>query len=163
MYEQNKVHHIGCFPELEDQMCSFVPEGMDSSPDRVDALVWGFTELLVRNQLPEFKREIVRHVTQVKMSDQTTIDKICGSQHPRYRDQIATWQYFHDHYVGGPAYVNKTNPLYAAPSRIVHDLVGANKYRSQYSLESNINYLIRASRGCFVDLCSLRLICTAVA
>jgi len=46
LYEQNKVHHVGCFPELEDQMCEWVP-GM-KSPDRMDALVWLFTKLLVK-------------------------------------------------------------------------------------------------------------------
>jgi phage terminase large subunit-like protein len=45
LYEQGKVHHVGALPELEDQMCSFVPEGNDKSPDRVDALVWALTDL----------------------------------------------------------------------------------------------------------------------
>lgn len=45
LYEQGKVHHVGCLPELEDQMCTFLPEGNEKSPDRVDALVWGLTEL----------------------------------------------------------------------------------------------------------------------
>lgn len=46
MYEQGKVFHVGNFPILERQMVSFDPE-KGSSPDRVDALVWGFTELLL--------------------------------------------------------------------------------------------------------------------
>ena len=47
LYEQGKVSHIGSFPELEDQMCDFGPEGYigDGSPDRADALVWALTEL----------------------------------------------------------------------------------------------------------------------
>jgi phage terminase large subunit-like protein len=47
LYEQGKVHHIGEFPELEDQMCTFSPFTQDTadSPDRLDALVWGLTEL----------------------------------------------------------------------------------------------------------------------
>ena len=45
LYEQGKVHHVGCLPELEDQMCAFLPEGGEKSPDRVDALVWALTEL----------------------------------------------------------------------------------------------------------------------
>ena len=44
LYEQGKVHHIGSFPTLEDQMCDWVP-GEGKSPDRVDALVWALTEL----------------------------------------------------------------------------------------------------------------------
>jgi phage terminase large subunit-like protein len=47
LYEQNKVHHIGSFPELETQMCSFVPDHLDGSPDRVDALVWALTDLML--------------------------------------------------------------------------------------------------------------------
>lgn len=43
LYEQGKVHHIGVFPELEDQMCSWQPG--EKSPDRMDALVWALWEL----------------------------------------------------------------------------------------------------------------------
>jgi phage terminase large subunit-like protein len=50
LYEQNKVHHVGCFPELEDQMCEWVP-GM-KSPDRMDALVWALTRLIVTVREP---------------------------------------------------------------------------------------------------------------
>jgi len=46
LYEQGRVHHVASFPELEDQMCAFVPDQYDGSPDRVDALVWCLTELL---------------------------------------------------------------------------------------------------------------------
>lgn len=44
LYEQKKVHHVGSFPVLEDQMCSYVAGGR-KSPDRLDALVWALTEL----------------------------------------------------------------------------------------------------------------------
>jgi PBSX family phage terminase large subunit len=47
MYEQNKVFHVGNFPILEKQMISFNPD-KGNSPDRADALVWGFTELLLK-------------------------------------------------------------------------------------------------------------------
>lgn len=48
LYEQGRVHHAGTFPELERQMCRFVPGGRDGirSPDRLDALVWAVTELM---------------------------------------------------------------------------------------------------------------------
>ena len=45
LYEQGKVHHVGTFGNLEDQMCEWEP-GMDS-PDRLDALVWAITELML--------------------------------------------------------------------------------------------------------------------
>ncbi len=50
LYEQGKVHHVGGFAELEDQMCNFTPDARYSdsdSPDRVDALVWALTELML--------------------------------------------------------------------------------------------------------------------
>ena len=51
LYEQNKIHHVGMFPVLEDQMCGFTSDfdraTAGYSPDRVDALVWALTDLLV--------------------------------------------------------------------------------------------------------------------
>ena len=44
LYEQKRVHHVGYFSELESQMCSYTGETRPS-PDRLDALVWGLTEL----------------------------------------------------------------------------------------------------------------------
>ena len=49
LYEQGKVHHVGTFPDLEDQMCTWTPKGpADASPDRMDALVWAITQLINR-------------------------------------------------------------------------------------------------------------------
>jgi phage terminase large subunit-like protein len=49
LYEQNRIHHVGRFDKLEDQMCSFSVDSVrgkgQGSPDRVDALVWGLSEL----------------------------------------------------------------------------------------------------------------------
>jgi len=51
LYEQDRIHHLGAFAQLEDQMCGFSSDfdrqTAGYSPDRVDALVWAFTELLV--------------------------------------------------------------------------------------------------------------------
>jgi phage terminase large subunit-like protein len=56
LYEQRKVHHVGTFPALEDQMCAFTSDFDRSragySPDRVDALVWAITELAVKREAP---------------------------------------------------------------------------------------------------------------
>ena len=49
LYEQKKIHHVGVFEDLEDQQCSFLPEGSGGSPDRVDALVWCFTFLMLED------------------------------------------------------------------------------------------------------------------
>ena len=48
LYEQGKIHHVGTFSELEDQMCEWVPG--DRSPDRLDALVWALTELMLNER-----------------------------------------------------------------------------------------------------------------
>lgn len=50
LYEQGKVHHVGTFPLLEDQMCDWAPDSGDPSPDRMDALVWAMTELTQKPQ-----------------------------------------------------------------------------------------------------------------
>lgn len=51
LYEQGRGYHVGVFPELEDQMCSWVQgatvKEMGFSPDRMDALVWAATELMM--------------------------------------------------------------------------------------------------------------------
>jgi predicted phage terminase large subunit-like protein len=43
LYEQGKVRHVGAFPKLEDQLCTWLPG--EDSPDRLDAMVWALTDL----------------------------------------------------------------------------------------------------------------------
>jgi phage terminase large subunit-like protein len=50
LYEQGKVHHVGMFAQLEDQMCDWDPATAKKSPDRMDALVWALTELMTEQQ-----------------------------------------------------------------------------------------------------------------
>jgi len=49
LYAQARVRHAHRFPELEDEMCDFGTDGLAGgrSPDRVDALVWAITELML--------------------------------------------------------------------------------------------------------------------
>jgi phage terminase large subunit-like protein len=49
LYEQGRVAHAGRFTALEDQMCDFGPDGLSNgrSPDRLDALVWALTALML--------------------------------------------------------------------------------------------------------------------
>lgn len=47
LYEQGKVHHVGSLGKLEDEMCSWEPGTSTKSPDRLDALVYALTELMV--------------------------------------------------------------------------------------------------------------------
>jgi phage terminase large subunit-like protein len=52
LYEQGRVAHAGTFPALEDQMCDFGADGLSggNSPDRLDALVWALTALMLTGQ-----------------------------------------------------------------------------------------------------------------
>src|SRR5437763_2233645 len=52
LYEQGRVSHVGAFPLLEDEMCTWSGEG-DRSPDRLDALVWALTELMLGRKTAE--------------------------------------------------------------------------------------------------------------
>ena len=57
LYEQGRIHHVGSFGALEDQMCEFTSDfdrkQMGYSPDRVDALVWALTELMLDGEAGE--------------------------------------------------------------------------------------------------------------
>ena len=44
LYEQGRAHHVGNFPKLEDEMCSWVPGVSSWSPNRMDGLVWSATK-----------------------------------------------------------------------------------------------------------------------
>ena len=61
LYEEGKVHHVGEFSELEDEMCSYAPQlqGDDqNSPDHLDAMVWGVTKLTgITDQRPVYQME----------------------------------------------------------------------------------------------------------
>ena len=71
LYEQGRIHHVGSFEALEDQMVSFTASGSllrgdGDSPDRVDALVWAFTELfpgMVRASRDPSKPAVTRQNT----------------------------------------------------------------------------------------------------
>lgn len=54
LYEQGKVHHVGSFAALEDQMTTWDPLVDEKSPDRVDALVYALTDLLIEGSAPSF-------------------------------------------------------------------------------------------------------------
>lgn len=78
LYEQGRVHHVGKFDLLEDQMCMFSIDNIrnisNGSPDRVDALVWGLTEV--------FEKIAGRRVASKDILDRTKQDQ-----------DFATYQY----------------------------------------------------------------------
>jgi len=60
LYEQGRVKHVGGFKKLEDEMNRMSREGLmgKASPDRVDALVWGITKLLLRRRAKPTMRQV---------------------------------------------------------------------------------------------------------
>lgn len=53
-YEKGECHHVGTYPQLEDQMCDFNPKDEDSRSlkDRMDAMVWAYTKCFERSRSP---------------------------------------------------------------------------------------------------------------
>lgn len=56
LYEQHKVHHVGAFPKLEDELTQWNPNTDKRSPNRLDALVWVLTWLMLGDQEPQFAK-----------------------------------------------------------------------------------------------------------
>lgn len=52
LYERACVRHVGAFAALEDQMTSYTGAG-GKSPDRLDALVWALTDLMLQSAAPQ--------------------------------------------------------------------------------------------------------------
>jgi phage terminase large subunit-like protein len=63
LYNLGRISHVGTFPDLEAQMCKMTAAGYDGegSPDRVDALVWGFSQLFeqLAKGKPKFTKPVV--------------------------------------------------------------------------------------------------------
>lgn len=72
LYEQGRIHHVGRFDKLEDQMCTFSIDNIRSngygSPDRVDALVWGLSEIF--NKITS-RRQVSDTSTTTTIKDQS--------------------------------------------------------------------------------------------
>lgn len=47
---RGQIHHVGHFHTMEDQLCQWEPDSGEDSPDRLDARVWGFTELMLKGR-----------------------------------------------------------------------------------------------------------------
>lgn len=55
LYERGKVFHVGLHSGLEDQLVTWEPSSSDRSPDRLDALVWALTELMLGEGAPKVR------------------------------------------------------------------------------------------------------------
>ncbi|WP_233354120.1 DNA-packaging protein [Algimonas arctica] len=55
LYARGRVHHVGTMEALEDELCAFGGPHQNGSPDRMDALVWGVSELLLNQTEPRLQ------------------------------------------------------------------------------------------------------------
>jgi len=84
LYEQGRIHHVGCFAALEDQMCSYVAGVGQQSPDRMDALVWALTELFDCTPIAQ------EHFVQAKAAPRATVQEY-GSVFARQLSSSDGW------------------------------------------------------------------------
>jgi phage terminase large subunit-like protein len=52
LHEKGRIHHVGAFSGLEDELCTWVPGTGMPSPNRLDACVWALHELLLAHAGP---------------------------------------------------------------------------------------------------------------
>lgn len=55
LFEQGRAHIVGNLPVLEEQLCSWTPDDR-TSPDRLDAMVWAVTELMLGRKIQPVQR-----------------------------------------------------------------------------------------------------------
>jgi hypothetical protein len=83
LYEQGRIHHVGTFPQLEDQMANFTADfdraAAGYSPDRVDALVWAITDLLVEQMKGWAIFELARRQYEAKSAAQASREYTANS------------------------------------------------------------------------------------
>jgi phage terminase large subunit-like protein len=84
LYEQHRVHHIGAFPMLEDEMCDYTGAKGQKSPNRLDWLVWALWAL----SEPEEVSDIVTHEQPVQIAPD--LDELLEDA----RDNNPTWGMF---------------------------------------------------------------------
>jgi hypothetical protein len=89
LYEQGKCHHLGVFAALEDQMCAFTPDidrAAAGSPDRVDALVWAISELMIMPMRSAGIYELYRQMAEEQTTRETAL---IAAPHPRLQREKA--------------------------------------------------------------------------
>lgn len=79
LYEQGRVHHVGFFAQLEEQMCEYEP-GVSDSPDRMDALVWALTDLSEGSAVATFFSALAIFCPKCKLPAPKSA-KFCSSCH----------------------------------------------------------------------------------
>jgi len=67
LYEQGRVHHVGALPALDDQLCTWDSSTGEKSPDRLDAMVWALTELMLGDEAAEFNSDFEKYLPMRRM------------------------------------------------------------------------------------------------
>lgn len=80
MYEQGRIHHIGAFTKLEDQMTTWTPAD-PTSPDRLDAMVQAFADLLGTSSISNYFNSLANICPQCSMPNPKSMPMCmkCGS------------------------------------------------------------------------------------
>jgi|SRR6516164_6583817 phage terminase large subunit-like protein len=85
LYQQGRVHHIGTFPQHEDQMTNFTSDidraAAGYSPDRVDALVWAFSELLSGGKATVWRSGATRQEPPARSRPY-----VCSAEHEQFQE-----------------------------------------------------------------------------
>lgn len=55
LFEQGRCHLVGDFPLLEEELCGWIPGETKESPNRLDAMVWAITELMITGKDPSIR------------------------------------------------------------------------------------------------------------
>ena len=55
LFEQGRCHLVGEYPLLEEELCGWIPGETKESPNRLDAMVWSLTELMITNKEPSLR------------------------------------------------------------------------------------------------------------
>jgi len=80
MYEQGRIHHVGEFAKLEDQMTTWTPD-LPDSPDRLDATVQAFADLLQSRNITDYFNALANFCPQCNLPNpkSSAVCFKCGS------------------------------------------------------------------------------------
>ncbi|MBZ5588139.1 MAG: terminase family protein [Acidobacteriia bacterium] len=98
LYEQGRVHHVGVFAELEDELCSWEPNSGQRSPNRLDWLVWALTELMLgdggaENWLGYLSAEVARQRGEIPAETRAAAPEAAepATLHPLIEEPVRPW------------------------------------------------------------------------
>jgi phage terminase large subunit-like protein len=79
LYEQGRIHHVGTLDVLEDQLTTWDPDSGES-PDRLDALVWALTDLLIDEPISSYASGMIQPGAGAYHREGRAIDSVWGGR-----------------------------------------------------------------------------------